>query len=74
MSHRSQHEQSGIQFKSGDRVMNIYSMKVGTVNKLRNDSHECQYSWPRNSYHYSVDYDDGTFDTYESQTSLTKAG
>ena len=56
-------------FNQGDKFRNTNTGKIGTVLTLRSDRHEQQTSWtmspPR--YHYHVDYDDGSFETYESE-------
>jgi hypothetical protein len=63
-------------FKPGDRVsfclhkrlpefMEI--TKSGTVVSRRDDEWERKYA---RDHHYFVKYDDGTFETYESETSL----
>lgn len=60
----------GNMYSKGDRVRNIYSNKLGTI--LRSDAHERQHSWSRGVYHYSVEYDDRSFEPYESESDLVK--
>ena len=56
-------------FKDGDRFIDINNNKIGTVNRLRDDSYEQSIRKTDSShYNYSVSYDDGTFETYLSQT------
>jgi hypothetical protein len=56
-------------FKEGDRFIDINNNKIGTVNRLRDDSYEQSLRKSDSShYNYSVSYDDGTFETYLSQT------
>ena len=56
-------------FKDGDRFIDINNNKIGTVNRLRDDSYEQSLRKSDSShYNYSVSYDDGTFETYLSQT------
>ncbi|VVU94741.1 hypothetical protein CPAV1605_466 [seawater metagenome] len=55
-------------FDSGDRFVNTLNGKKGTVRRLRNDSHEQSKRRTDPTHHYfHVDYDDGTFETYQSQ-------
>lgn len=60
----------GQQFNAGKRVMNFHNNKKGTIDYLRDDTHEQTKNHPDNVYFYSISYDDGTSDTYESQSSL----
>ena len=56
-------------FKDGDRFIDINNNKIGTVTRLRDDSYEQSLRKSDSShYNYSVTYDDGTFETYLSQT------
>jgi hypothetical protein len=56
-------------FKDGDRFIDINNNKIGTVTRLRDDSYEQTLRKTDSShYNYSVSYDDGTFETYLSQT------
>ena len=58
-------------FNSGDKVKNIFNSKTGVVESLRNDKHEQQQRRSNpNHYYYTINYDDGSFDTYVSQSSL----
>jgi len=63
-------------FIESDRVTNILNGKQGKIRRLRNDKQE-QGNWQRSDasgqpreYNYYVDYDDGTFNTYESSSFL----
>ena len=50
------------------KFINIFTNKKGIVKRLRND--DCEKQYRKNDpthYYYSVDYDDGTFQSYESQ-------
>lgn len=64
-----EYEQKYITFKSGDRFENSCTGKTGTVRSLRNDEWERKYSKTR---HYHVDYDDGSFETYQSELNMVK--
>ena len=55
-----------------DRVERVYDKKVGTIRQLRSDDHEQRFNWSRGQYWYYVDWLDGSFDTYVSESSLTK--
>nr|QFG74472.1 MAG: hypothetical protein [Megaviridae environmental sample] len=59
-----------ILFKKGEKIINIYNKKTGTIDYLRNDSWEKKNNHPYNRFYYSVSYDDGTFETYENITNL----
>jgi hypothetical protein len=56
-------------FNPGDRFRNTMNGKTGIIRRLRSDSHEQNTSWRMNppQYHYHVDYDNGSFETYESE-------
>lgn len=64
---------SVAEFYPGDRFFiqkGDLTIKYGTVRRLRDDKHE-QESWKNGGdYFYSVDFDDGTFDTYVPQQSM----
>ncbi len=67
--HESIHEsipESNPQFKPGQRFINTRTNKTGTIRYLRNDERErnMRLSNPTH-YYYNVDYDDGSFETYE---------
>lgn len=58
-------------FSEGDRFVNKYNGKVGNIRRLRDDQYEqTQRLTNPDHYYYSVDYDDGSFETYESQQSM----
>ena len=59
-------------YKLGQRFINKLNQKYGTIKYLRNDSYE-KYKRENNSlhYYYYVEYDDGTFNTYENGANLT---
>ncbi len=63
-------------FSSGDRValigVNEIVKKKGKIRRLRDDRYERTNCWAYGKYHYSVDYDDGTFETYESGDNLKR--
>jgi hypothetical protein len=60
-------------FYPGDRVANFYDEKTGTIKSFRNDKTEQQYRVSdKYHYYYDVEYDDGTFETYEPQHNLYK--
>jgi hypothetical protein len=58
--------QSNPQFEPGQRFINTRTNKTGTIKYLRNDERErnIRLSNPTH-YYYNVDYDDGSFETYE---------
>lgn len=41
--------------------------KRGQVRRMRDDSHECEFG---RCYHYSVDFDDRSFETYQSESRM----
>lgn len=56
------------QFIKGNRVRLLMTNKTGTINYLRDDS--CEQNKRKTDpthYYYFVDYDDGSFETYQSQ-------
>lgn len=60
-------------FFEGDRFVNEYTKKIGTVKSLRDDQYEkIQRLSNIDHYYYSVNYDDGSFETYECQQAMTK--
>lgn len=61
-------------FSEGDKFVCKYSGKTGTVRNLRNDQYE-KTQRLTNSYHYyyHVDFDDGSFETYQSQQSMIRS-
>ena len=65
--------QSNPQFEPGQRFVNTITNKIGTIRYLRNDERErnLRLSDPSH-YYYHVDYDDGSFETYEYQLNLKK--
>ena len=56
-------ENNNQRFQENDRFQHKINNKTGTVKRLRDDLWEQKNSWPAN-YHYSVNFDDGTFETY----------
>lgn len=55
-------------FDKDDRFINTLNNKKGTICYLRDDSYEKSLrKINSNHFCYSVDYDDGTFETYENQ-------
>lgn len=53
-------------YKLGQRFINTCTNKTGTIRYLRNDEYEKnQRKSNPTHYYYSVDYDDGSFETYE---------
>ena len=63
---------SGPLFSNGEVFQVRNTLKMGTVRKLRSDSHERQYNWPQNIYYYHVDFNDGSFETYLSEDMMVK--
>lgn len=61
---------SGPKFRKGDRFKLTYRDLVGTVERLRDEQPEIQNSWPQCFYHYSVIFDDGSFETYLSEMDM----
>lgn len=60
-------------FYSGDKVYNVWINKFGIVRNLRNDSREKKMrKQDPTHYYYTIDYDDGSFDTYVSEDSLVQ--
>ena len=59
-------------FSKGDKVNNVWNKKIGTIDRLRDDRHEKTYNHSKGIYHYSVTYDDNTFETYEHEKNLEK--
>lgn len=58
--------QSNHQFESGQRFINTRTNQTGTIKYLRNDERERNIRLLNNNhYYYHVDYDDGSFETYE---------
>ena len=57
-------------FKPGDKFKLSYKDLIGTVERLRDNQHERQNSWPMGFYHYSVTFEDGSFETYLSETDM----
>lgn len=52
----------------GDKFRNIMNDKIGTVKRLRDDRCEKSIRQCKPSHYcYSVDYEDGSFETYENQ-------
>ena len=63
--------QSNPQFEPGQRFVNTITNKTGTIRYLRNDEREKNLRLSDKShYYYHVDYDDGSFETYEYQLNL----
>lgn len=58
-------------FAKGTRFTLINNpTKKGRVDRVRDDRHEQMYEWPNGSYHYSVTFDDGSFETYQSECDM----
>lgn len=62
-------------FRPGNRVglKDIFTkeiIKKGIINYLRNDKWERDNSHNQGAYYYSVNWDDGTFETYQSERNL----
>ena len=60
-------------FAQGDRFLNLHTGKTGQVVRMRNDEREqmMRTNNPRH-YYYSVEYDDGSYESYESGESMDK--
>jgi len=58
-------------FSSGQKIKNTRSNKIGIIRRLRDDTYEQKHNHP-GIYYYCVDYDDGTFETYEYEKYLEK--
>lgn len=53
-------------YKRGQRFINTCTNKAGTIRYLRDDEYEKnQRKSNPTHYYYNVDYDDGSFETYE---------
>lgn len=53
-------------YERGQRFVNTETNKTGTIRYLRNDEYEKnQRKSEPTHYYYHVDYDDGSFETYE---------
>lgn len=53
-------------YKSGEKFINTRTLKTGTIKYLRTGEYEeKQRKTNQSHYYYHVDYDDGTFETYE---------
>jgi len=53
-------------YKQGQRFVNTYTNQIGTIRYLRDDEYEKnQRKSDPTHYCYFVDYDDGSFETYE---------
>ena len=64
-------------FQTGERIglFNFFTKKItktGTINYLRNDSWEKKNNHPSGKFYYSVNYDDGSFETYQNESDLIK--
>lgn len=59
-------------FIKGDKIKHAWTNKTGTIDRLRDDTHERTYNNPKGVYYYSVTYDDNTFQTYENEKNLVK--
>ena len=58
-------------FVTGDKFININTNKKGTVRRLRDDDYEkLQRKNDLTHYYYHVDYDDGSFETYEGEKNM----
>jgi hypothetical protein len=51
-------------FESGNKIVNTMQNKTGTIERFRRIYNNIPY--------YSVNYDDGTFETFESQSNLLR--
>ena len=61
----------GPAFGSGQKVVVVLTGKRGTVERLRDDAYERGRRCANpGHYFYSINFDDGTFDTYIAQTDL----
>ncbi len=58
-----------ILYKMGKRIPSS-TVKYGEIKSLRNDSHERKYNHPHGKYFYIVEYENGTSETYESESEL----
>jgi hypothetical protein len=61
---------SGPKFAKGNRVINTFSKKVGTIKYIRTDSYEQKNNHPYGYYYYFIEYDNGSFETYESESNI----
>lgn len=59
-------------YKSGDRIKSLINDKTGHIVRLRSDEYERSSNWPIEYYHYSVEYDDGTYESYEPEFNLIR--
>lgn len=58
-------------FAIGDKILNIYTNKKGIIRRLRDDEYEkLQRKNDPTHYYYYVDYDDGSFETYEGHQNM----
>jgi hypothetical protein len=59
------------QFADGSRVRHVWSGRVGTVERLRDDAYERDRRASKAChFFYSVEFDDKTFDTYVAESAL----
>jgi|APSaa5957512535_1039671.scaffolds.fasta_scaffold242838_2 hypothetical protein len=59
-------------FNKGDQFYCQMLDKTGTVRNLRDDGYERKNRTNKDPYHYYVDFDDRTFETYLSETWMKK--
>ena len=59
-------------FFAYENFITISSLKKGVVVRLRSDEYEKKNCLPNGNYHYSVTFDDGTFETYLSESDMKK--
>ena len=61
-------------FTEGDKFTTLYKgyFHEGTVIRLRNDEYERKECWIDDIYHYSVVFEDGSSESYLSQTYMEK--
>jgi signal peptidase I len=61
-------------FGPGDRFIRISNNKMGTVNRVRDDTWERTNAWIYGHIHYSVTFDDGSFETYLDENEMIAIG
>lgn len=61
-------------FRPGDRFIRISNNKIGTVNYVRDDTWERTNAWIYGHIHYSVTFDDGSFESYLDENEMIPLG
>lgn len=66
--------QTTMKFMTGERFNAIGTNKSesGVVIRLRDDAHERTYNHANGNYYYSVEFDNGNFESYFSEENMQK--